>query len=164
VVYWSLQNLTDTIGGVVVDSQEPTALVGLIGPRRKALRLSMQKAAELAGVHRLTWRTWEHGDARPQEFNLAGIDKALQLQPGTAAAAMAGRPFMVPQPVPPGPARRTKAEGIIVNASRKEIMRLADAYAEALGDQAAEAFLLRATEIRRDAAVDEGDGGASELG
>lgn len=101
MVYWSLQNLTDTIGGMVVDSQEPSALVGLIGPRRKALGLSMQKAAELAGVHRLTWRTWEQGAAQPADYNLSAIDKALRLQPGTAAAAVAGEPFFVPEPAPP---------------------------------------------------------------
>lgn len=100
MVYWSLHDLTGTIGGVDMDSQA-TTLVGLIGPRRKALRLSMQKAADIAGVHRLTWSAWEKGKARPEEYNYAGIDAALQLQPGTIGDVVAGRPFNVPGPQPP---------------------------------------------------------------
>lgn len=67
-----------------------STFVGLIASRRKALRLSMQKAADIAGVHRLTWSAWENGRARPESYNHAGIDAALRLPSGTTAGVVVG--------------------------------------------------------------------------
>lgn len=139
-----------------MDSQ--AAFVGLVGPRRKALRLSIQQAAQQAGVHRLTWSAWEKGKAQPEEYNYAGIDTALQLQSGTIADVAAGRPFNVAGPKPPPRTRQEQARSVVLNATRDDLVRMANAYAEVFGEAEGEAFLLRAAEIRAEAAEERGLG------
>lgn len=75
---------------------EATSLAAKIKDRRSTLRLSMQKAADLAGVHRLTWRSWENGST-PEDYNHAGIERALRWNGGSVAAILTGgEPTLLP--------------------------------------------------------------------
>jgi transcriptional regulator with XRE-family HTH domain len=142
MLYWSLQDLTGTIGGVDMDSQA-TTLVNLIGPRRKAMRLSMQRAADTAGVHRLTWSAWEKGRAVPEEYNHAGIEAALQLPAGAVAAVIAGAPIDVPQHQPPAGKVREGRPGI-ENASPEQLVQMRQVVEDVMGPAAADEFLRKA--------------------
>lgn len=58
--------------------------------RRLHLGMSISGAGRDAGVHRLTWRGWEHG-VLPEEFNFVRIEKVLQWLPGGVLRALAGQ-------------------------------------------------------------------------
>lgn len=72
-------------------------LAGEIRRRRRALGLSMNLAAKLAGVHRLTWRAWEQGLARPEDYNYTRIENALGWEAGSVEVVLAGGQPTVPQ-------------------------------------------------------------------
>lgn len=75
---------------------DATRLATVIAERRKELRLSQQRAADLAGVHRQTWRLWENGST-PEDYNYAGIERALEWARGSVRTIMeGGRPAALP--------------------------------------------------------------------
>lgn len=85
------------------------SLATWIKDRRGELRLSMQKAADLADVHRLTWRGWENGST-PEDYNYAGIERALQWTRGSVAAILTGgRPKELEPDQSMSPAERAQA-------------------------------------------------------
>lgn len=84
--------------------------------------------------------------------NLRKLEQALLWELGSVDAIIAGGD---PTPIKgqSTEVRRQESRGFIVALTREELVNLADVYAEAFGEQAGEAFLLRAAEIRRDAAA-----------
>ena len=64
--------------------------------RRHELGLSQAAAAKAANVHRNTWTNWEKGTA-PEEFNFAGIERALRWERGSVSAILGGGD---PTPIP----------------------------------------------------------------
>lgn len=61
-----------------------------VAERRKRLGLSQSRAAKLADVSRTTWITWERGTATPEDYNHIKIERALQWEPGSVEAILAG--------------------------------------------------------------------------
>lgn len=58
--------------------------------RRKHLRLAQSEAARLAGVRRNAWWVWEKGRGLPYDYNHPGIETAMQWEPGSVQAILAG--------------------------------------------------------------------------
>jgi transcriptional regulator with XRE-family HTH domain len=75
--------------------------------QRQQLGLSQSAAARKAGVDRMTWRAWEEGRSRPQDYNYVKIEYALELDPGGTQAMLTGDLPVVRSQVP---ARRTEAD------------------------------------------------------
>ena len=65
-------------------------LGGYIAERRRQLGLSQSRAATKAGVSRTSWVAWEKGTATPEDYNHVKIERALQWQPGSVDAILAG--------------------------------------------------------------------------
>lgn len=73
---------------------------------RHELGVSASAAARSAGVHRLTWRAWEHDEAVPETYNHVRIERTLRWRAGSVAAALAGKPVVLDT----GPELRDEAE------------------------------------------------------
>ncbi|MFC0438792.1 hypothetical protein [Kutzneria buriramensis] len=131
-----------------VNSQKPLTLAELIAPRRKALRLSQPRAADLAGVHRQTWITWEKGRVRPEEYNYAGIEQALQLPAGTVADVLAGLVTTAPDLPAPARAEVVRTRTRILSATPEELVALRQDVEEVMGREVADEFLRRALALR----------------
>lgn len=58
--------------------------------RRRELRLSVRAAAQAAGIDRATWTSAESAKRRTAEYHYAGIEAALQWEPGSIDAVLAG--------------------------------------------------------------------------
>jgi hypothetical protein len=58
--------------------------------RRRALRLSIRAAAQRAGVDRATWTSAENAIRQLAEYNYAGVEAALEWEPGSVEAVLAG--------------------------------------------------------------------------
>jgi hypothetical protein len=66
-------------------------LARMIRDRRlKDLKISVRTAATRAGIDRGTWASAESGERRTAEVNLAGIEEALEWEPGSIDAILAG--------------------------------------------------------------------------
>jgi transcriptional regulator with XRE-family HTH domain len=103
--------------------------------RRKELGLSMSEAARIAGVHRLTWRSWEKASSRPEDFNHVNIERTLQWEPGSVASKLRGGAVVE---------RRPTIEDdrlAVLTASRDDLVKTARMIEEANGSRAAEQFL-----------------------
>lgn len=120
----------------------------LVRQGRLARGLSLAGAAREADIDRGTWTGVEKATRIPRDAQAAAIERVAGLPPGTITDVMAGTGELTPAPV----SRREHAYSVIINATREQILAMANAYAEAFGEQAAEAFLLRAAEIRNEAA------------
>lgn len=120
--------------------------------RRNELGYGSQVALEEAsGVSYRTISRLETGHSIGKN-NLRKLEQALLWDLGSVDAILAGgdpSPSKGQQPE----GRRQESRSFIVGLTREELVNLADVYAEAFGEQAGEAFLLRAAEIRRDAAA-----------
>lgn len=73
------------------DRQARERLGRLMQERRKVLRLSVRRAAQLAGLDRDTWAAAEEVRRRLSEFNYAGVEAALEWTPGSVDDILAGR-------------------------------------------------------------------------
>lgn len=93
---------TDILSGVA-DDDDFARLAQEVKARREArpLRLTIEDAAAIAGVSENTWIRVEAGK-RARGLSYAGIDEALQWEPGSCRAILAGGD---PTPVQPPPAR-----------------------------------------------------------
>lgn len=65
-------------------------LTELVKNRRKGQRLSLSAAARAAGINRDTWTDFENGTRRLREYNYAGIERALDWEPGSIDSILAG--------------------------------------------------------------------------
>lgn len=121
------------------------SLATVITARRKERRLSQQRAADLAGVHRLTWRGWENGST-PEDFNYAGIERALEWEPGSVEAVLAGgKPKPQPEPEPIEP---LTPRGRLLLQLYDELIAEGNTHEEA--DAAVEAEIVRIRRYLRD--------------
>lgn len=121
--------------------------------RRNELGYGNQAAlGKASGVSYRTISRLETGHSIGKN-NLRKLEQALLWELGSVDAILAGGD---PTPIRGQSAevRRQESRSFIVGLTREELVNLADVYAEAFGEQAGEAFLLRAAEIRRDAAAD----------
>lgn len=114
--------------------------------RRNELGYGSQSALEeVSGVSYRTISRLETGHSIGKN-NLRKIERALQWQLGSMERILAGgEPISGAGPVSPA---RDEARSVILGATRDELVAMANAYAEAFGEKAGEAFLLRAAEIR----------------
>lgn len=129
------------------------ALGDYIRTRRKQLRLSVSEAARRAGVHRVTWNSWESGKSEPGDYNHAAIEAVLQWQDGGMDRLKRGE---VPELLKPSessaePAQAGNPFALILDASLEELFAMtrtmqADQRYGALG---AEKWLADALELRR---------------
>jgi transcriptional regulator with XRE-family HTH domain len=124
-------------------------LADQLNKRRLQLGIRWVEVARRAGMTVQNLSRIRRGEIGLSQDAAAGIERALWFAEGSVAA---GNPIPVDDPPLPVAARRQEARGFIVGLTRDELVRLADIYAEAFGEQAAEAFLLRAAEIRHAAA------------
>lgn len=86
----------------------------------------------------------------------AAIERALHWGTGSVEAVLADgspTPLRVPTPT-----RQEQARSIVLAATRDDLVRMANAYAEVFGEEMGEAFLLRAAEIRAEAADERASG------
>lgn len=65
------------------ESGERDALPRSLERRRMELRLSKSEAARRAGVSRMAYWEWERGRRVPYDTNYAGIEDAMQWEPGS---------------------------------------------------------------------------------
>lgn len=99
--------------------------------RRRELRLSIRAVAGRAGIDRATWTGAENADRDLREYHYAGVEAALEWEPGSVEAILAGR---TPTPRPAGnvatPAARDEEVELVANdpdldnAMKAEIIRL----------------------------------------
>lgn len=127
-------------------------LGGLLRAARLRTGLSVRAAAKEAGVDRSTWTAAEEATRLPQKHKAAAMAAVVGWGPDSFDEVLADRSPKPPPTPPSREERQEEAHGFIVGLTRDELVRLADIYAEAFGEQAAEAFLLRAAEIRHAAA------------
>ena len=125
-----------------------------LNQRRLQLGLRWVAVARRAGMTPQNLNRIRNGEISLSENAAAGIERALEYVAGTLAS---GNPVPSEDQPKPAATRRNEARRFIASLTREELVDAANLYAEAFGDEAAEAFLLRAAEIRRDAnrAVDD---------
>lgn len=70
---------------------ERDVLAKRVRARRQELGLSVRAAAQAADMDRNTWSYLEDGSRRTSEFKYAGIERALQWEPGSVTAILDGR-------------------------------------------------------------------------
>lgn len=58
--------------------------------RRLRLRLSVRAAARLANIDRATWASMENGSRRVAAYNHAGVERALEWEPGSIESVLNG--------------------------------------------------------------------------
>lgn len=78
---------------MTVDEQprSPRELLGQrVRQRREDLGLSQPAAADRAGINRDTWRNMENGSRDIRSYNHRAVERALQWQPGSVEAILAG--------------------------------------------------------------------------
>lgn len=66
------------------------SLAARLKARRLELRLGQAETARRASVSRMTWYEWENGRRAPRDYNFAGIDEAMEWEPGGVEAILAG--------------------------------------------------------------------------
>lgn len=67
-----------------------TRLARMVEDRRKSLSLSISRAAREAGIDRGTWTGLERGSRQTEEYNYAGIERALKWASGSIDDIVAG--------------------------------------------------------------------------
>ncbi|WP_146755545.1 transcriptional regulator [Micromonospora saelicesensis] len=70
---------------------ERDLLARKVRARRVELGLSVRAAAQAAEMDRNTWSYLEDGSKKTAEFKYAGIERALQWEPGSVTAILDGR-------------------------------------------------------------------------
>jgi hypothetical protein len=73
-----------------MDETPRERLANAMADRRRELRLSVRAAAQRAGVDRATWTSAEAATRRIAEYNYAGIEAALDWEPGSVDQVLAG--------------------------------------------------------------------------
>jgi hypothetical protein len=82
------QRNTAESGGM--DETPRERLANAMANRRRELRLSVRAAAQRAGVDRATWSSAETATRQIAEYNYAGVEAALDWQPGSVDQILAG--------------------------------------------------------------------------
>lgn len=75
-----------------MDESSRRRLANAMADRRRELRLSVRAAAQRAGIDRATWTAAEAATRRIAEYNYAGVEAALDWEPGSVDQILAGRP------------------------------------------------------------------------
>jgi hypothetical protein len=130
-----------------------TRLGQLVSDRRKALGLSVVRAASEAGINRGTWTSVERGDRDTEAFVYGPIERVLRWRRGSFEAALrGGNPIPEDQDLPAGGtdleqelraiADNPRRSAHLRDWARSQLMQLAAiraaarAEAEASGEQA----------------------------
>lgn len=121
--------------------------------RRAELMMTWDDVAGTGGISVATLRRVRRG-APVTIDNALAIERGLRWASDSVRRVLAGGEPEARDvaTASPSPRRQQESRSFIVGLTRDELVRLADIYAEAFGEQAAEAFLLRAAEIRHAAA------------
>ena len=101
-----------------VTTPDPARLARIARDRRNELGLTQRQAADAAGVSDQTWLTLENGRTVSRR-TLAGVDEAMQWEPGSARAVLMGGD---PTPI-----------GASISAAAAEADRLLQVIEERLG-------------------------------
>lgn len=125
------------------------ALSEQIATHRKTLKISGSEAARRAGVHRLTWRAWEKGEADPEEHNWPRIEQVLGWAPGDVARIR--NEGKAPTRQATFEARVAAEQARLVNASMEDLLRARAFILEVRGQQEADRFLRDALQLQHDA-------------
>lgn len=92
--------------------------------RRSHLGLSISAAARIAQIDRGTWTGVEKAARETEEYNHAGIERALQWAPGSIAATLAGGDPTPQRADQPEAIERTLPEDFDLQAEIERISRL----------------------------------------
>lgn len=130
-------------------------LADKMNQRRLHLGIRWVEVARRAGMSPQNLSRIRRGEISLTEDAAAGIERALRFVAGSVSK---GNPVPLDDRPAPTDGRREQAHSIIVNASLNELMAMANAYVEAFDEEAGEAFLRRAQEIRGEAAEERGLG------
>lgn len=125
-------------------------LAELMDYRRAELGLTWDEVAATGGMSVATLRRVRRGHTITSD-NMVAIERGLQWGLDSVRRVLAGGDS-IPIKERSVEVRRQEAASFIVALTRDELVNLANVYAEAFGEQAGEAFLLRAAEIRTAAA------------